>query len=102
MTKRPTSTNVFSYPNIHGDIVITADETGLVIGTPMAYDPYGQPLNQLPDNQNGTMDYGWLGKHQRPLEHQSGLATIEMGARQYLPSLGRFLEVDPIEGGSFE
>lgn len=34
-------------------------------------------------------------------EHEpSLLGIVEMGARQYSPSLGRFLEVDAVEGGS--
>jgi RHS repeat-associated protein len=45
------------------------------------------------------MDYGWLGSAERPLDHASGISVIQMGARPYLPSVGRFLSVDRVEGG---
>jgi RHS repeat-associated protein len=102
LTKRLGVADVWSYPNIHGDVASTADNLGLKLPpTTFTYDPYGQGLNVLPDNSLGDYDYGWLGQHQRGLEHQAGLQpVIEMGARQYDPAIGRFLEVDQVEGGS--
>jgi RHS repeat-associated protein len=93
------ATKQWLYPNLHGDIVATFDTTGTKLGATVAYDPYGNTTTN-PDTRTGNLDDGWLGTHQRPLEHAPGLRpTTEMGARQYDPTLGRFLETDPIEAG---
>ncbi|MCM3886310.1 RHS repeat-associated core domain-containing protein [Frankia sp. R82] len=42
--------------------------------------------------------YGWLGAKQRSRDTLSGLTL--MGVRLYDPSLGRFLQTDPVPGGS--
>jgi RHS repeat-associated protein len=100
LTDRGTS-QVWSYPNVHGDVAAVCNGSGVKQGPTLTYDPFGNPLAGTADNSDGSLDYGYEGSHERPLEHElNAFAVIEMGARQYSPLLGRFLQVDPVPGGS--
>ncbi|WP_378741085.1 PA14 domain-containing protein [Nocardia brasiliensis] len=111
LTKSYTDTKTanWSYPNIHGDILFTADGTAARTGALHLYDPYGQNIDPatgaigdipIPATAEGGMDFGYLGQHTVPVEHIASQQALEMGVRTYLPILGRFLQVDPISGGS--
>lgn len=66
-------------------IVALADEAGALIEGPFAYDPYGN------STQSGGVPYRYSG---RRLDPETGLYYYR--ARYYSPSLGRFLQTDPI------
>ena len=96
LTKRSTG-DVWSYPNLHGDITAATDAAGAKQGITSLYDPFGSGLTVVVDNSAGNWDYGWEGQHTKGLEHTPGIQpTIEMGARVYNPSLGRFQAQDPV------
>jgi RHS repeat-associated protein len=88
------TTVVYRYYNTHGDLAATADQAGARTNA-YTYDPYGSPNQAVAANQT---EERWTGRHDKKLDTTTGL--IEMGARPYDPTLGRFLTTDPIQGGS--
>ncbi|MBC7787986.1 MAG: hypothetical protein H7Z18_11310 [Methylophilaceae bacterium] len=90
----------------------TAGATGLK-NNDYFYSPYGQMLemsyNNLvtpntptvgqPYNAYTYTNFSWVGKNQKFDESSFVLNPIQMGARVYIPGIGRFLQVDPQEGG---
>jgi RHS repeat-associated protein len=85
---------VLQLANLHGDIVATAALSPSATGPIGANEAseYGVPGSAAPSR------YSWLGFHEIPTQLPSGLTG--MGARSYVPQLGRFLQPDPVPGGS--
>ena len=78
--------------NLHGDVAATID-TALLEPEFLDYDEFGVPVAGQADQR-----YGWLGGKQRSGEAVGDV--ILMGVRLYSPGIGRFLQVDPVDGGN--
>jgi len=89
-----TETPVIQIANLHGDIVgeVLDSETATGLKSSQDTTEYGVPTTSEP------LKYAWLGAGEFPTELPSGV--MQMGARSYVPQLGRFLQPDPKPGGS--
>ena len=87
-------TTTFKLTDLHGDVVASASSslTATKLLATFRSSEFGEPLS------GGAGRFGWLGGKSRRTELSSGV--IQMGARSYIPSLGRFLTPDPVRGGS--
>ena len=99
-----TGDRVLQIVDLHGDVVGTVptsdagvDLTGLRYAR---YDEFGnpQPLTSGATSNAPPARYGWLGGAQRSADTPTGV--VLMGVRLYHPGIGRFLQVDPVAGGS--
>jgi RHS repeat-associated protein len=85
---------VLQLTNLHGDVIATAylSETATALASTADTSEFGVPTASLPPK------YSWLGADEIPTELPSGI--LDMGARSYEPQLGRFMQPDPVPGGS--
>ncbi|MCW2599501.1 MAG: repeat protein [Frankiales bacterium] len=85
------TSTTYQLSNLHGDIAVTTTAGTNTLGASLEADEYGTP-------RGTTARYGWLGGKQRSSDDLGGI--VLMGVRLYSPVLGRFLQTDPVPGGS--
>lgn len=90
-----TGTSELQLADLHGNIAVTVPDNTSA-GAPDRVSDYTE--FGATDNNTTAGTYGFEGTHRRATDNLSAL--ILMGQRLYNPATGRFLQTDPVPGGS--
>ncbi len=83
-------------PDLFGHTLVVTNQVGEAQGGLVRYDPWGAPLTAVADTVAGSAELAAYGSSSK-LSESNGV--VHMGARALSTRSGRFLSVDPIQGG---